>query len=118
MPPGKSFARPETAAALLATPADFGRQRPRYPGSPAAKPRKVKDYSDRGGKPFLRATAWWGWQKCPTRVISMACVYKQPYRYLLSLKDFLGELQTRPLRTLAAARARVSRSPTPAQPAG
>jgi hypothetical protein len=27
--PGKSFARPETAAAFLATPADFGRQRPR-----------------------------------------------------------------------------------------
>src|SRR5256885_917178 len=28
IPPGKSFARPETAAAFLATPADFGRQRP------------------------------------------------------------------------------------------
>jgi hypothetical protein len=31
---GKSFARPETAAAFLAIPADFGRPRPRYPGSP------------------------------------------------------------------------------------
>ena len=26
-----------------------------------AKPRKVKDYSDRAGKPSLRRTAWWGW---------------------------------------------------------
>ena len=37
----KSFARPETAAAFLATPADFGRQRPHYPMSLAPKPRKV-----------------------------------------------------------------------------
>jgi hypothetical protein len=38
-----------------------GRQRPCYPASAAAKPRKVKDYSDRGRKPDLRGTAWWGW---------------------------------------------------------
>jgi hypothetical protein len=62
IPPGKSFARPETAAAFLATAAEFGRQRPHSPASPAAKPRKVKDYSDRGGKPESRKTAGWGWQ--------------------------------------------------------
>jgi hypothetical protein len=59
VPPGKSSARPETGAAFLASPADSGRQRPRYPASPAAKPRNVKDYSDGAGKPELRRTAWW-----------------------------------------------------------
>jgi hypothetical protein len=34
--------------------ADSGRQRPRYPASPAAKPRKVKDYSDGHTKAALR----------------------------------------------------------------
>jgi hypothetical protein len=58
--PGKTLARPETRAAFLATPADSGRQRPRSP-SPAAKPRKVKGYSERARKPELRGTAWWGW---------------------------------------------------------
>ena len=62
VPPGKSFARPETAAAFLATPADFGRQRPHSPASPASKPRKVKDYSVSARKANLRGTAWWGWQ--------------------------------------------------------
>jgi hypothetical protein len=47
IPPGKSLARPETGVAFLATRADSWRQRPRYPASPAGKPRKVKDYSDR-----------------------------------------------------------------------
>jgi hypothetical protein len=46
IPPGKSLARPETGAPILATTADFGRQRPRSPADPPAKPRKVKDYSD------------------------------------------------------------------------
>jgi hypothetical protein len=62
IPPGKGLARPETGAAFLATLADSGRQRPRDPGSPAAKPRKVKDYSDGARKPQLRRTAWWSWQ--------------------------------------------------------
>src|SRR5580658_220371 len=35
----------------LAAPADFRRQRPPCPASPAAKPRKVKDYSDGARKP-------------------------------------------------------------------
>jgi hypothetical protein len=60
--PGKSLARAETVRAILATLADSGRQRPRYPAPLAAKPRKVKDYSDRAGKPELRRTAWWSWQ--------------------------------------------------------
>jgi hypothetical protein len=38
-------------ARVLATPADFGRQRPHSHPSPAAKPRKVKGYSERDGKP-------------------------------------------------------------------
>ena len=50
---------PETAAAFLATPADFGRQRPHSHPSPAAKPRKVKGNSDGSEKPELRGTAWW-----------------------------------------------------------
>jgi hypothetical protein len=62
MSPGKSLARPETRAAFWATPADSRRQRPRGSASPAAKPRKVKDYSQRPRKPELRRTAWWGWQ--------------------------------------------------------
>src|SRR5262249_31093248 len=62
IPPGKGLARPETGAAFLATPADSRRQRPRYPASPAPKPRKVKVNSDRTGKHELRGTAWWGWQ--------------------------------------------------------
>ncbi len=60
--PGKGFARPETGRAFLATPADHGRQRPRYPASPAAKPRKHKDYSDRARKPKLRRSGWWARQ--------------------------------------------------------
>jgi hypothetical protein len=46
IPPGKSLVRPETGAAFSAAPADCRRQRPRYFAFPAAKPRKVKDYSD------------------------------------------------------------------------
>jgi hypothetical protein len=46
---------------FLVTPVDSGRQRLRYPGSPAAKPRKVKDYSDGARKPRLCGTGWWGW---------------------------------------------------------
>jgi hypothetical protein len=46
IPPGNGLARPETGTAFLATPADSGRQRLRYPASPSAEPRKVKDYSD------------------------------------------------------------------------
>jgi hypothetical protein len=34
----------------------------RYPRSPAAKPRKVKDYSGGARKPELRRIAWWSWQ--------------------------------------------------------
>jgi hypothetical protein len=60
--PGKSLARPETGAAFLATPPDSARQRPRYPASPPAKPRKVKDYSDSARKAELRRTAWWSWE--------------------------------------------------------
>jgi hypothetical protein len=61
IPPGKSLARPETGAPILATTADFGRQRPRSPASPPAKPRKVKDYSDGARKPKLRRSVWWCW---------------------------------------------------------
>jgi hypothetical protein len=59
IPPGKGLARPETGRAFLARQADSGRQRPGHPASPAAKPRKVKDYSDCARKPELRRTAWW-----------------------------------------------------------
>jgi hypothetical protein len=58
-PPGKGLTRPETARAFSATMADSGRQRPRHLASPTAKPRIVKDYSDRARKPGLRRTAWW-----------------------------------------------------------
>jgi hypothetical protein len=61
IPPGKDLAKPETGTAFLAAPVDSGRQRPRYPASPAAKPRKVKDYSDGARKPEMCRTAWWGW---------------------------------------------------------
>jgi hypothetical protein len=60
--PIQGLARPETGAAFLPTLADSGRQRPRHSASPAAKPRKVKDYSDGAWKPEWRRTAWWGWQ--------------------------------------------------------
>src|SRR5262249_23904023 len=60
--PGKGSARSETGAAFSATSADCARQRPRYPASPAAKPRKVKDCSDGTRNAALRGTAWWGWQ--------------------------------------------------------
>jgi hypothetical protein len=52
--PGKRLPRPETGRAFLQTLADFGRQRPRYSGSLAAKPRKAKGYSIHARKPELR----------------------------------------------------------------
>jgi hypothetical protein len=55
-------ARAETERAICATLADPWRQRPRYLASPAAKPRKAKDYSDGPMKRELRRTAWWSWQ--------------------------------------------------------
>jgi alpha-ketoglutarate-dependent taurine dioxygenase len=58
---GKRLPRAETGRRFLATPADSGRQRPRYPASPAAKPREVKDYSHTARKPVLRRTGWWSW---------------------------------------------------------
>jgi hypothetical protein len=54
IPPGKDLAKPETGTAFLAAPVDSGRQRPRYPASPAAKPRKVKDYSDSASEPATK----------------------------------------------------------------
>jgi hypothetical protein len=57
--PGKGSVRPETGAAFLASLADSGRQRPGYPASPAAKPRRVKDFSAGARKPELRRSAWW-----------------------------------------------------------
>jgi hypothetical protein len=59
IPPGKGLPRPETGPAFLATMAHSARQRPRCPASAAAKPRKVKDYSDGARKEKLRRTAWW-----------------------------------------------------------
>jgi hypothetical protein len=59
IPPGNGSAKPETAAAFLATPANSGRQRPRYPTSPSAKSRKGKVYCERARKPELCRTAWW-----------------------------------------------------------
>jgi hypothetical protein len=55
--PGKRLPRAETGAAFSSTPADCARQGPRYPASAAAKPRKVKDYSDGRTKAALRGTA-------------------------------------------------------------
>jgi hypothetical protein len=49
--PGKRLPRPETGAAFSATLADSGRH---CPASPAAKPRKVKDYSDTPESGFAR----------------------------------------------------------------
>jgi hypothetical protein len=71
---GTQAALAETGAEFSATPADCARQRPRYPISPAAKPRKVKDYSDRAEKPELRGTAWWGWQDSTSNVRSYCAV--------------------------------------------
>jgi hypothetical protein len=64
---GLPESRPETARALLATLADSGRQRPRYLVSLAAKPRNVKDNSERARKSELRRTAWWSWQDSNSR---------------------------------------------------
>jgi hypothetical protein len=60
-PPGKGSAKLETATVFWATNAYFGRQRLAALASPAPKPRKVEDYSDRARKPSLRGTGWWGW---------------------------------------------------------
>ena len=57
--PGKGLARPETAPAFLATTAYFARQRLAVLGSPAPKPREVKDNSTGARKPDLHGTAWW-----------------------------------------------------------
>jgi hypothetical protein len=46
---GKRFGEARDWGAIPATPADFGRQRPRHPASPAAKPRKVKDFPNAPG---------------------------------------------------------------------
>jgi hypothetical protein len=62
VPPGKSLVRPETGAAFSAASADSGRQRRRYFAFPAAKPRKVKDYSGGARKTEARRSAWWSWQ--------------------------------------------------------
>jgi hypothetical protein len=67
IPPGKGLARPETAAAFFAIRADSGRQRSRRSGSPAAKPRKVKDYSHGARKPASHRTAWWRRQSRSSR---------------------------------------------------
>jgi hypothetical protein len=53
--------RLETEPALLAITANSARQRPASPAFPAAKPRKVKDYSDGARKRDSCGTAWWGW---------------------------------------------------------
>jgi hypothetical protein len=66
---------------FLATSADSGQQRPSCPPSPTAKPRKVKDYSDRAGKANLRRTAWWSWQDSNRR----ASDYEANLRSLVDL---------------------------------
>jgi hypothetical protein len=60
--PGKRLPRPETGAAFSATLAVCARQRQRCSASAAAKPRKVKDFSDSRTKAALCGTVWWGWQ--------------------------------------------------------
>jgi hypothetical protein len=59
---GKKFGETRDWAGIFGDLPDSGRQRPRYLASPAAKPPKVKDYSDDARKPELRRTAWWSWQ--------------------------------------------------------
>jgi hypothetical protein len=39
----------------------FGSTETTPPLSPSAKPRRLKDNSADGRKPFFRRTAWWGW---------------------------------------------------------
>ena len=56
---GKKFGETRDWAGIFGDLPDSGRQRPRYLASPAAKPPKVKDYSDDARKPELRRTAWW-----------------------------------------------------------
>jgi hypothetical protein len=51
--PGKSWAKPETGLAFLASLADSGRQRPRYLASPATKPRNVSN---------RQANDYWRWK--------------------------------------------------------
>jgi hypothetical protein len=58
---GKKLAEGRDGGGIFGDTADSGLQRPRCPASAAAKPRKVKDYSDCAGKPELGATGWWGW---------------------------------------------------------
>jgi hypothetical protein len=72
------LARPETGQAFFATLANFGRQRPRYPASPAAKPRKVKDYSERARKP--QPTDYAGWLMLLGRIASA----REPEHLLLT----------------------------------
>jgi hypothetical protein len=117
--PGNGLQRPETGVAFLATPADSGRQRPRYPASPAAKPRKVKDYSGRARKPELRRTAWWARQVYEPEAISETYTGKPAHRRSLNGNGFSARWQTLPgLRARRHAQTprvnKTGRSPRPA----
>jgi hypothetical protein len=57
--PGNGLARAETWQGFSAAVAYSTRERLGSLASPAPNPREVKDYSDHGGKPSLRGTAWW-----------------------------------------------------------
>jgi hypothetical protein len=68
--------------------ADSGRQRPRYPASPAAKPRKVKDYSDGARKADLRGTAWWRTHPAATGLQAKFPDNRENNREFLNLRTF------------------------------
>jgi hypothetical protein len=55
---GKEFGEARDWAGFFGDTRRFRGQRPRRPASPAAKPRKVKDYSEGARKSELRRTAW------------------------------------------------------------
>jgi hypothetical protein len=62
IPPGKSLGGQRLGGLFWRhLPISGGKDRA-IPRLAAAKPRKVKDYSDGARKPELRRTAWWGWQ--------------------------------------------------------
>jgi hypothetical protein len=78
---------------ILARPADSGRQRPRRPASPAAKPRNVKDYSDGARKPELRRTAWWWMQSSTTRLHSKFPASREFSREFLKKRPSKGNVR-------------------------
>jgi hypothetical protein len=78
--PGNGLASAETWQGFSAAVAYSTRERLGSLASPAPKPREVKDYSDHGGKPSLRGTAWWAREGHHHRAISKVYPHKHPLK--------------------------------------